>query len=489
MNDLGLNTDIDLNLISPHSSYSSFDSTGIYDDLKDRDMHLMSSPHASYKSSVTMDAMISSLELSPLSPLSVQPIITQSMPGSPILQQHQQQQQPQLQQLSQVPISYTQNVLPQALVLQNSNINNIINISAATTTTSTTKTIPAVIAPATINKAAVKQQAIKSNNIQVVKPIQQAPVQPQKITTVTTTPIIQSGQVITLQSVGGNKQQVLFQTNPVVYTTTSTASNATNGQNIHTLVNGTLLTTTRIPVVMETENKVPISRIVPKVKEVKRSAHNAIERRYRTSINDKIIELKNMMVGESAKLNKSAILKKAVEKIKFLQMENEELKASNRKLKEALMNTKGSNTLKQLLISSEPKKQQPQQKKQKKEEFFYTGANLSSSSPVGIMTPPRSDESNPSSSPPYSDDGCSLPPSPYSNKDESEAMITSSVHGMSPHSRLTLCVFMFAVMFINPFGYLLNNNRNNVSVESSFDTVNTARRTILSDDAETVSSK
>jgi len=52
----------------------------------------------------------------------------------------------------------------------------------------------------------------------------------------------------------------------------------------------------------------PINRIssnhreVPKVKEVKRSAHNAIERRYRTSINDKIIELKNMVVGEEAKV-------------------------------------------------------------------------------------------------------------------------------------------------------------------------------------------
>jgi sterol regulatory element-binding transcription factor 1 len=56
-------------------------------------------------------------------------------------------------------------------------------------------------------------------------------------------------------------------------------------------------------------DKLPINRITaiaphtrePKVKEGKRSAHNAIERRYRTSINDKIIELKNMIVGTDAK--------------------------------------------------------------------------------------------------------------------------------------------------------------------------------------------
>ena len=40
----------------------------------------------------------------------------------------------------------------------------------------------------------------------------------------------------------------------------------------------------------------------PRVKEVKRSAHNAIERRYRTSINDKITELKDMVVGPDSKV-------------------------------------------------------------------------------------------------------------------------------------------------------------------------------------------
>jgi sterol regulatory element-binding transcription factor 1 len=57
-------------------------------------------------------------------------------------------------------------------------------------------------------------------------------------------------------------------------------------------------------------DKLPINRITgiaprvrePKVKEVKRSAHNGIERRYRTSINDKIVELKNMVVGNDVKV-------------------------------------------------------------------------------------------------------------------------------------------------------------------------------------------
>jgi hypothetical protein len=64
-----------------------------------------------------------------------------------------------------------------------------------------------------------------------------------------------------------------------------------------------------IPLVLDAD-KLPINRLTaitphvrePKVKEGKRSAHNAIERRYRTSINDKIVELKNMIVGNDAKV-------------------------------------------------------------------------------------------------------------------------------------------------------------------------------------------
>ena len=68
-----------------------------------------------------------------------------------------------------------------------------------------------------------------------------------------------------------------------------------------------------MPVVLEPEN-VTLNRFksstkdkVPKVKEVKRNMHNAIERRYRTSINDRIIELKDIIAGPSAKVVKYII--------------------------------------------------------------------------------------------------------------------------------------------------------------------------------------
>ena len=46
---------------------------------------------------------------------------------------------------------------------------------------------------------------------------------------------------------------------------------------------------------------------------VRKPGHNAIEKRYRSSINDRIIELKNIVAGEDTKLNKSAILRKGKE--------------------------------------------------------------------------------------------------------------------------------------------------------------------------------
>ncbi|XP_010137768.1 PREDICTED: sterol regulatory element-binding protein 1-like, partial [Buceros rhinoceros silvestris] len=80
----------------------------------------------------------------------------------------------------------------------------------------------------------------------------------------------------------------------------------------------------------------------------KRTAHNAIEKRYRSSINDKIVELKDLVMGTEAKLNKSAILRKAIEYIRFLQQSNQKLKQENLALKMAVQKNQ---SLKDLVTS------------------------------------------------------------------------------------------------------------------------------------------
>lgn len=233
--------------------------------------------------------------------------------------------------------------------------------------------------------------------------------------------------------------------------------------------------------------KVAIQRVQPKVKEVKRSAHNAIERRYRTSINDKITELKNLVVGDSAKLNKSAVLRKSIDKIRDLHRQNYELKSELQKLQRELMARHGSKVkdllqlgnsspgvnLSSMLTSSSKKRRQQSM----------------ASDPDMSLTPPRSDGSDPSLSPLPSD--ISLPPSPYggsttscSSKDE-QMVVRGSIRGMATHSRLGLCMFMFALLAINPFRTLLSRNQF-AAPDSDFDDgeLSRQRRSILAYDTD-----
>lgn len=280
-------------------------------------------------------------------------------------------------------------------------------------------------------------------------------------------------QVLTFQSIptlDKQQQPIILQTTStptVMYTTTTTTPDTTTIKHQNILVNTPLtqltganqVICTTIPVnILDTNSpdnsKLQINRVgVPKVKEVKRSAHNAIERRYRTSINSCIVELKNMIVGTDAKLHKSAILRKAIEHIKYIQNQNNKLKQENMYLKMQMSNRKQS--LKDLLVNPN---------------------NLLTEMSNGAITPPRSDESNPSLSPTHSDN--SMPPSPLTtfgshhsgggspssvgsgkeeNSDDDSMMSTSSSRGMTAHARLTMCMFMLAVLVINPVGKLLGN--------------------------------
>lgn len=54
------------------------------------------------------------------------------------------------------------------------------------------------------------------------------------------------------------------------------------------------------------------------------------------SINDKILELKDLVMGKEAKLNKSAVLKKAIESVTHLRQANARLTQQNMVLKMAL---------------------------------------------------------------------------------------------------------------------------------------------------------
>ncbi|XP_039295426.1 sterol regulatory element-binding protein 1 [Nilaparvata lugens] len=222
-------------------------------------------------------------------------------------------------------------------------------------------------------------------------------------------------------------------------------------------LNNTLLTT-GIPLVLDPD-KIAIKDFHAKQeKKPKKSSHNAIERRYRTSINDKIIELKDIVCGPTAKLNKSAILKKAIDYICFLKSSNEKLREENMSLK---MNAKRQ-SLRDLLAP-------------------YSVAHAhhkEEAISVGAITPPRSD---PSSSPPHTDS--SQPASPEESLYLSQEMKEEpegALKGMLDHTRMTLCMFMLSVIVFNPLGKVVDRLQSSSSMfDDGFASSSGAGRTIL----------
>ncbi|EDV19330.1 uncharacterized protein TRIADDRAFT_62233 [Trichoplax adhaerens] len=189
-----------------------------------------------------------------------------------------------------------------------------------------------------------------------------------------------------------------------------------------------LVNTSGVPTVIGRSNgnldseKVPINRILNSSstpvqnvsKSERRSAHNAIERRYRTSINDRIIELKDLLVGPDTKMNKAGILRKAIEYIRYIQDVNKRLEKENIALKEG---------------KSESLAKLPQ---------MQSGNSNSYQQP----TPPIS-----------SDDESNLTPSPTSSSADSEdlKMKIDIPRGIHDSTRVGLCVFLFTFLLFNPF--------------------------------------
>ncbi|XP_069784367.1 sterol regulatory element-binding protein 1 isoform X2 [Narcine bancroftii] len=227
---------------------------------------------------------------------------------------------------------------------------------------------------------------------------------------------------------------------------TTTTPIQTTSLQMPALVSGSTILTT-VPLMVDTE-KLPINRIPTSgrpcntsIKGEKRTAHNAIEKRYRSSINDKIVELKDLVVGSEGKLNKSAILRKAVDYILFLQQANKKLKQENMVLR---MVTQKNPSLKDIVAS--------------------TGISLDTMTngfkqEPDLLSPPPSDVGSPPQNSPFSvsssdseTDSSFFDDTKMSVKQEQ--VLPTSV-GMLDRSRIVLCTFVFLCLSFNPLASLM----------------------------------
>ncbi|XP_072225097.1 sterol regulatory element-binding protein 2 [Leuresthes tenuis] len=162
----------------------------------------------------------------------------------------------------------------------------------------------------------------------------------------------------------------------------------------------------------------------------RRTTHNIIEKRYRSSINDKIVELRDLVMGTDAKMHKSGVLRKAIDYIKYLQQVNHKLRQENLALKMSNQKNKPGTLTEDVDLKQE----------------------------VVMMSPPASESgaSSPHQFSPYCVD--SEPGSPLLDHDpvKSEPDSPSSV-GVMDRSRLLLCALTFFCLSLNPLPSLLGS--------------------------------
>uniref|UniRef100_A0A7N8YAE0 Sterol regulatory element-binding protein 2 n=1 Tax=Mastacembelus armatus TaxID=205130 RepID=A0A7N8YAE0_9TELE len=219
---------------------------------------------------------------------------------------------------------------------------------------------------------------------------------------------------------------------PTGITTLTTPIQSTALQ-VPTLMSSNILTT--VPVVMGGGDKLPIKQLQPGpggvVKEgERRTTHNIIEKRYRSSINDKIVELRDLVMGNDAKMHKSGVLRKAIDYIKYLQQANHKLRQENLALKMANQKNKPGTLSEDVELKQE----------------------------IVMMSPPASDSGSgsPHQFSPYCVD--SEPGSPLLDHEQvkSEPDSPCSV-GVMDRSRLLLCALTFFCLSLNPLPSLLGS--------------------------------
>lgn len=233
--------------------------------------------------------------------------------------------------------------------------------------------------------------------------------------------------------------------------TTLTTPIQTTALQMPTLMSSNILTT--VPVVMGGGDKLPIKQLSSGpahniggarvgveqspvvgpggvVKEgERRTTHNIIEKRYRSSINDKILELRDLVLGNDAKMHKSGVLRKAIDYIKYLQQVNHKLRQENLTLKMA---------------------------NQKNKSACVSDVDLELKAEVSLISPPPSDSgsSSPAQLSPYCID--SEPGSPLLEHEQLKSEPDSpSCVGVMDRSRLLLCALSFLCLSLNPLPSLL----------------------------------
>ncbi|XP_042163135.1 sterol regulatory element-binding protein 2 [Oncorhynchus tshawytscha] len=181
----------------------------------------------------------------------------------------------------------------------------------------------------------------------------------------------------------------------------------------------------------------------------RRTTHNIIEKRYRSSINDKILELRDLVMGGDAKMHKSGVLRKAIDYIKYLQQVNHKLRQENLALK---MNSKNKS-----VVLSDDVEMKPE---------------------MLMMSPPASESGSgsPREFSPYCID--SEPGSPLLDHEQvkSEPGSPSSV-GVMDRSRLLLCALTFFCLSLNPLPSLLGSEAQS---SSGLTSAHRASRTLFS---------
>ncbi|KAM9393435.1 LOW QUALITY PROTEIN: sterol regulatory element-binding protein 2 [Pholidichthys leucotaenia] len=239
---------------------------------------------------------------------------------------------------------------------------------------------------------------------------------------------------------------------PGITTLTTPIQNTT--LQVPTLMSSNILTT--VPVVMGGGDKLPIKQVqagsCPStarqnmeqcqvsagmvagpggvVKEgERRTTHNIIEKRYRSSINDKIVELRDLVMGSDAKMHKSGVLRKAIDYIKYLQQANHKLRQENLALKMANQKNKPVTLPEDMEIKQE----------------------------IVLMSPPASDSgsSSPHQFSPYCVD--SEPGSPLLDQEQVKSEPDSPSVGVMDRSRLLLCALTFFCLSLNPLPSMLGS--------------------------------